>query len=66
MATIEPPNSTHVRGSVEAWTKIDKAREILHELSWKSSYVDQAALVSICEDLAREQARLIRLQPEAP
>lgn len=60
MAALE--HRAHIRGSVEAWVAIDKARSMLQKL-WSNGYVDQDVLVSVCEDLQIEQDRLIRLRP---
>lgn len=48
-----------VRGSVEAWNQLDKARRILQDL-WQNRFVDQDVLLSIVEDIQTEQDRLVR------
>lgn len=53
---------SHVRGSVEAWQQLEKARLVLMA-TWRSAYVDHDVVLSICEDIAAEQDRLISLRP---
>lgn len=60
--TYEPTHRAHVRGSVEAWTQLEKARLLLIA-TWKNAYVDHDVVLSICEDIATEQDRLISLRP---
>lgn len=52
----------HVRGSVEAWNQLEKARQLLLGLG-KNAYVDYDVVLSLCEDIATEQDRLISLRP---
>jgi hypothetical protein len=52
----------HVRGSVEAWAILEKARQLLLSTS-RNAYVDYDVVLSICEDIATEQDRLIELRP---
>lgn len=52
----------HIRGSVEAWTQLEKARVILLQTS-RSDYIDHEVVLSLCEDIATEQDRLISLRP---
>lgn len=53
----------HVRGSVEAWSQLEKARQLLLATS-RNDYVDHDVVLSLCEDIATEQDRLISLQPK--
>jgi hypothetical protein len=52
----------HVRGSVEGWQLLEKARLILLSAS-RNDYVDADVLLSLCEDIQTEQDRLISLRP---
>ncbi len=52
----------HVRGSVEAWAQLEKARVIL-TATGKNAYVDYDVVLSIIEDIQTEQDRLIQLRP---
>ena len=52
----------HVRGSVEAWAMLEKARVQLLATS-RNAYVDYDVIASICEDIQTEQDRLISLRP---
>lgn len=54
---------SHVRGSVEAWTLLEKARVVLLAAS-RNDYIDQDVVLSIVEDLQTEQDRLISLRPQ--
>lgn len=53
----------HVRGSVAAWNELEKARSIL-AATWKNDYIDHAIVLSLMEDIAIEQDRLISLRPK--
>jgi len=61
-ALLDAMHRSHVRGSVEAWQQLEKARLQLMA-TWKSRYVDHDIVLSICEDIETEQDRLISLRP---
>jgi len=52
----------HVRGSVEAWGMLEKARMALLATA-RNAYIDHEVVLSLCEDIATEQDRLITLRP---
>lgn len=63
MTTItELVHRRHIRGSVDAWNLLEKARIALIQAG-KSTYVDGDLIVSLIEDVATEQDRLITLRP---
>lgn len=51
----------HVRGSVEAWQLLEKARVTLL-MTAKNNYIDPDVVLSLCEDIQVEQDRLITLR----
>lgn len=65
MATTVPEliHRQHIRGSVEAWQQLEKARLVLMQ-TWRSTYIDHDVVLSLCEDIATEQDRLISLRPK--
>lgn len=68
MTLVDPQvlmRRAHVRGSIEAWTALEKARGALLA-TWKNAYVDHDVVLSLCEDIAAEQDRLVSLRGEQP
>lgn len=55
----------HIRGSVEAWSTLEKARSILLSTA-RNDYVDPDAVLTICDAIQTEQDRLIQLRPMQP
>lgn len=53
----------HVRGSVEAWGQLEKVRLLLLQTN-RNAYIDRDVVLSLCDDIAIEQDRLISLRPE--
>lgn len=63
MATVpELMHRAHVRGSVDAWNQLEKARLILLATG-KNAYIDYDVVLSLVEDIATEQDRLISMRP---
>lgn len=63
MATVpQLIHRQHVRGSVEAWNALEKARLLLLATG-RNAYVDHDVLLSLVEDISTEQDRLIELRP---
>lgn len=64
MTTVpELVHRRHIRGSVDAWNQLEKARLVLMS-TWRNEYVDHDVVLSLCEDIATEQDRLISLRPK--